>query len=73
MVSQRLSHHNFEVSLAIRLPSTVVGGERTEDDEVDAFLGSLGFEFIDAQNLEMSSAPYDRGGEHNSKTKEKPP
>jgi hypothetical protein len=73
MISQRLSHHNFEVSLAIRLPSTVVGGERTEDDEVDAFLGSLGFEFIDAQNLAMSSAPYDRGGEHNSKTKEKPP
>jgi hypothetical protein len=27
----------------------VVGGERTEDDEVDAFLGSLGFEFTDAQ------------------------
>ncbi|OJA17979.1 hypothetical protein AZE42_08945, partial [Rhizopogon vesiculosus] len=61
MISQRLSHHDFEVSLAIRLPSTTTGGEQTEEDEIDAFLGSLGFEFIDAQNLAMSSAPRDRG------------
>ncbi|KAG1745958.1 uncharacterized protein EDB91DRAFT_1119769 [Suillus paluster] len=61
MISQRLSHHDFEVSLAIRLPSTTAGGEGTEDDEMDSFLGSLGFEFIDARDS-TSSAHHDRGG-----------
>jgi hypothetical protein len=72
MISQRLSHHDFEVSLAVRLPSTTAGGERVEDDEIDVFLGSLGFEFIDAQNLTMSSASPDRGGKHSSDIKERP-
>ncbi|KAG0693537.1 hypothetical protein DFH29DRAFT_816257, partial [Suillus ampliporus] len=64
MISQRLSNHDFEVSLAIRLPSTTAGGEATEDDEIDSFLGSLGFEFIDARALATSSAHHDRGGKH---------
>lgn len=62
MISQRLSHHDFEVSLAIRLPSTTVGGEDTEDDEIDPFLGSLGFEFIDVQDLAKSSVHHDHSG-----------
>lgn len=61
-VSQRLSHHDFEVSLAIRLPSTTATGEGTEDDEIDSFLGSLGFEFIDVQDLAKSSTHHDHGG-----------
>lgn len=64
MISQRLSHHDFEVSLAIRLPSTTPGGEDTEDDEIDSFLGSLGFEFIDVQDLAKSSDHHDHGGKH---------
>ncbi|KAG1751201.1 hypothetical protein EDB19DRAFT_1904062 [Suillus lakei] len=62
MISQCLSNHDFEVSLAIRLPSTTAGGEGTEDDEIDSFLGSLGFEFIDVQDLAKSSAYHDHGG-----------
>ncbi|KAG2046452.1 hypothetical protein BDR06DRAFT_190745 [Suillus hirtellus] len=62
MISQRLSHHDFEVSLAIRLPSTTPGGKDTEDDEIDSFLGSLGFEFIDVQDLAKSSDHHDHGG-----------
>ncbi|KAG1872458.1 hypothetical protein DFJ58DRAFT_439449 [Suillus subalutaceus] len=62
MISQRLSHHDFEVSLAIRLPSTTARGEGTDDDEIDSFLGSLGFEFIDVQDLAKSSAHHDHGG-----------
>ena len=70
MISQRLAHHEFEVSLAIRLPSATAASERTDDDDMDAFLGSLGFEFINAQNTEMPSAPRDRGGKHCYQTKE---
>ncbi|KAG2129138.1 hypothetical protein DEU56DRAFT_499606 [Suillus clintonianus] len=62
MISQRLSHHDFEVSLAIRLPSTTAEDEGAEDDEIDTFLGSLGFEFIDAQKSATSSAHHDHGG-----------
>lgn len=64
MISQRLSHHDFEVSLAIRLPSTTAGGEDIEDDEIDSFLGSLGFEFIDVQDLAKSSIHHDHGGKY---------
>lgn len=62
MISQHLSHHNFEVYLAIRLPSTTAECEGIEDDEIDSFLGSLGFEFIDAQDLAKSSVHHDHGG-----------
>ncbi|KAG1822828.1 uncharacterized protein BJ212DRAFT_830260 [Suillus subaureus] len=62
MISQRLSHHDFEVSLAIRLPSTTASGEDTEDDEIDSFLGSLGFEFIDVQDLAKTSVHHDHDG-----------
>lgn len=62
MISQRLSHHDFEVFLAIRLPSTTARSEDTEDDEIDTFLGSLGFEFIDVQDLAEYSAHHNHGG-----------
>lgn len=62
MISQRLSHHDFEVSLAIRLPSTTAVDDDTEDDEIDSFLGSLRFEFIDVKDLAKSSARHDHGG-----------
>lgn len=62
MISQRLSHHDFEVSLAIRLPSITAGGEDIEDEEIDSFLGSLGFEFIDVQDLAKSTVNHDHGG-----------
>jgi len=64
MISQRLSHHDFEVFLAIRLPSTTARSEDTEDDEIDTFLGSLGFEFIDVQDLAESSAHHNHGGKY---------
>ena len=64
MISQRLSHHDFEVSLAIRLPSTTARGEDIEDEEIDSFLGSLGFEFIDVQDLAKSSVNHDHGGKY---------
>lgn len=64
MISQRLSHHDFEVSLAIRLPSTTAGGEDIEDEEIDSFLGSLGFEFIDVQDLAKSTVNHDYGGKY---------
>ncbi|KAG2364415.1 hypothetical protein BDR07DRAFT_1375088 [Suillus spraguei] len=62
MMSQRLSHHDFEVSLAIRLPSATAEGDDTEDHEIDLFLGSMGFEFIDVKDLAKSSAHHDHGG-----------
>ncbi|KAG2364414.1 hypothetical protein BDR07DRAFT_1401652 [Suillus spraguei] len=62
MISQRLSHHDFEVSLAIRLPSATAGDDDTEDDEIDSFIGSLGFEFIDVKDLAKSSVHHDHSG-----------
>ncbi|KAI6114192.1 hypothetical protein F5141DRAFT_1002006 [Pisolithus sp. B1] len=49
-LSRRLSHYAFEVALAIRLAPS--GGRAASDQEdlqdVDAYLSSLGFEFVDA-------------------------
>lgn len=49
-LSRQLSHHEFEVALAIRLaPSDEHAASDQEDlQDVDAYLSSLGFEFVDA-------------------------
>ncbi|KAI6027511.1 hypothetical protein BKA83DRAFT_4230056, partial [Pisolithus microcarpus] len=49
-LSRQLSHHAFEVALAIRLaPSDERAASDQEDlQDVDAYLSSLGFEFVDA-------------------------
>ncbi|KAI6166758.1 hypothetical protein EDD17DRAFT_1186272 [Pisolithus thermaeus] len=49
-LSRKLSHHAFEVALAIRLaPSDGRAASDQEDvQDVDAYLSSLGFEFVDA-------------------------
>ncbi|KAI6041387.1 hypothetical protein EDC04DRAFT_1278484 [Pisolithus marmoratus] len=49
-LSRQLSHHEFEVALAIRLPPSVERAASDPEDlqDVDAYLSSLGFEFVDA-------------------------
>lgn len=54
-LSKELESHDLEVSLAVR----VHGSTTTvpdEDEDVDEFLSSLGFEFVDAR---QSKAAHD--------------
>ncbi|KAF8133760.1 hypothetical protein EV363DRAFT_1161527 [Boletus edulis] len=62
-LSQHASQREFEVALAVRLPPTgPTSPAEVEDDEedVDAYLSSKGFEFVDIPVIEASSP--DRSG-----------
>jgi len=53
-ISQHASQHEFEVALAIRLPPTgsTLPVEIEDDQDIDAYLASKGFEFIDVPDIE---------------------
>ncbi|KAI9573625.1 hypothetical protein HD554DRAFT_908662 [Boletus coccyginus] len=56
-LSQHASQHEFEVALAIRLPpsSSTSPAEVEDDQDIDAYLSSKGFEFVDVPGMEASS------------------
>ncbi|KAG8214568.1 hypothetical protein J3R82DRAFT_9631 [Butyriboletus roseoflavus] len=56
-LSQDASQHEFEVALAIRLHPTgsPLPAETEDDQDVDAYLSSEGFEFIDVPDIQASS------------------
>ncbi|KAH0832034.1 hypothetical protein J3R83DRAFT_12940 [Lanmaoa asiatica] len=56
-LSQHTSQHEFEVALAIRLPSTgsTSPAEIEDDQDIDVYLSSKGFEFVDVPDIEASS------------------
>lgn len=61
-LSQHASQHEFEVALAIRLPTgSTLPAEIEDDQDVDAYLSSKGFEFVDVPDVEVASP--DRTGE----------
>ena len=57
-LSRLLSQHEPEVSLAVKIPGT---GE-ADDEGVDEFLSSHGFEFIDASSGTVPKSPADSNG-----------
>ncbi|KAF8555714.1 hypothetical protein OG21DRAFT_1438316 [Imleria badia] len=58
-LSLHASQHEFEVALAIRLGATLPA-EVEDDQDIDAYLSSKGFEFVDVPDVEASSP--DRSG-----------
>ncbi|KAF8842145.1 hypothetical protein BDN67DRAFT_966120 [Paxillus ammoniavirescens] len=63
-LSEKFSPHPFEVSLAIRLPLTEPSSlaDIEDEQEIDVYLSSKGFEFVDVLDLNASSPVSDRGG-----------
>jgi hypothetical protein len=59
-LSQHASQHEFEVALAIRLSPTSPA-EVEDDQDIDAYVSSKGFEFVDVPDIAASSP--DRSGE----------
>ncbi|KAF9221657.1 hypothetical protein BS17DRAFT_259037 [Gyrodon lividus] len=61
-LSEQLLPHEFEVALAIRLPPTDPSSPAVVEDEqdIDGYLSSKGFEFVDVLDLNASSPVSDR-------------
>jgi hypothetical protein len=64
-LSEKFSPHPFEVSLAIRLPliDPSSPADIEDEQEIDGYLSSKGFEFVDVLDLHASSPVSDYGGE----------
>ncbi|KAG9315808.1 hypothetical protein JVU11DRAFT_3457 [Chiua virens] len=56
-LSQHTSQHDFEVALAIRLPSpgSTSPAEIEDDQDIDVYLSSEGFEFVDIPDVDAPS------------------
>ncbi|KIK93380.1 hypothetical protein PAXRUDRAFT_12698 [Paxillus rubicundulus Ve08.2h10] len=63
-LSEKFSQHPFEVALAIRLPLAGPSSPVDIEDEqkIDGYLSSKGFEFVDVLDSNPSSTVSDRGG-----------
>ncbi|KIJ64622.1 hypothetical protein HYDPIDRAFT_187936 [Hydnomerulius pinastri MD-312] len=63
-LSRQLLPHEFEVALAIRLPSGNPASPADSEDEqdIDGYLSSQGFEFVDVMDSDVSPPASDRSG-----------
>ncbi|KAF9242505.1 hypothetical protein BU15DRAFT_60244 [Melanogaster broomeanus] len=63
-LSQQLLPHDFEVALAIRLPRTDPSSpvDIEDDQDIDGYLSSKGFEFVDVPDSTTTSPVWDRSG-----------